>query len=50
MQVTPPFVKEAVTVTNPEIGAAEVFVAVNEGTFPLPEAPKPIDVLLLVQE
>jgi hypothetical protein len=30
----------------PEIGEFVVFVAVNEGTFPLPLAAKPIDVLL----
>jgi hypothetical protein len=32
----------------PEIGAFVVFVAVNEGIFPLPLAARPIDVLLFV--
>jgi hypothetical protein len=32
----------------PEIGAFVVLVAVNEGTFPLPLAAKPIEVLLFV--
>ena len=35
-----------VMVIVPKIGAVVVFVAVNEGTFPLPLAAKPIDVLL----
>jgi hypothetical protein len=33
----------------PKIGAFVVFVAVNEGIFPLPLAAKPIEVLLFVQ-
>jgi hypothetical protein len=37
-----------VTVIVPEIGAFVVFVVVNEGTFPLPLAARPIDVLLFV--
>jgi len=32
----------------PEIGAFEVFEAVKAGTFPLPLAARPIDVLLFV--
>ncbi len=33
----------------PVIAVVPVFVAVKEGTLPLPEAPSPIAVLLLVQ-
>lgn len=31
------------------MGAIPGFVAVNEGTFPIPLAPKPMEVLLFVQ-
>jgi hypothetical protein len=37
-----------VMVIVPEIGAFVMLVAVNEGTFPLPLAAKPIEVLLFV--
>lgn len=37
-----------VTVITPVIGAVVVLVAVNEGTLPVPPAPSPIAVLLLV--
>ena len=33
----------------PLIGVVPVLVAVNEGTLPAPDAPRPIAVLLLVQ-
>jgi hypothetical protein len=38
-----------VMVTIPEIGTIPVFAAVNEAIFPVPDAPRPIAVLLLVQ-
>ena len=38
-----------VTVTVAEVTVVEVFVAVNDGTFPFPDAVKPIAVLLFVQ-
>ncbi len=37
-----------VMVIVPVIGEFVLFIAVNEGTFPLPLAAKPIDVLLFV--
>jgi hypothetical protein len=40
--------KVGVTVIVPEIAAALVFVAVNDGTFPIPDAPIPIAVLVFV--
>jgi len=39
---------EGVTVIVAVIGAVPALVAVNEGTFPFPPAPNPIDVLLFV--
>ena len=49
VQVTPPLVNEGVTVIVETIGVAPVFVAVNAGIFPVPEAASPIAVLLFVQ-
>lgn len=41
--------KLGVTVTRPEVAVVVGFVAVNAGRFPVPDAPKPIVGLLLVQ-
>ena len=48
-QATPLCVNVGVTVMVAVIGTEEVFVPVNEGTSPLPEAPKPIAVLEFIQ-
>ena len=50
VQVCPAKLKDGVTVIVAVIGAFVVFVAVNTGIFPVPEAPRLILVLLLVQE
>ncbi len=47
-QLVPPLLNTGVTVIVAVIGDVLVFVAVNE-IFPLPDAGKPIPVLLLVQ-
>jgi hypothetical protein len=39
-----------VTVIVPVIGVVPALVAVNDGTLPIPFAPRPIAVLLLVHE
>jgi len=48
VQLTDPFSNTGVTTIVPAIGPVPVFVAVNE-ILPVPLAPKPIPVLLLVQ-
>ena len=48
VQVTPPLVKVGVTVIVPVIGMAAVLVAVKF-RLPVPAAPRPMAVLLLVQ-
>ena len=40
---------DGVTVIVAVTGAVPVLIAANEGIFPLPDAAKPIDVLLFVQ-
>lgn len=44
-----PTADEGITVTVAEMGAAVLFVAVNDGILPEPAAARPIAVLLLVQ-
>jgi hypothetical protein len=46
-QLCPPFENVGVTVTVAVTGEVPLLVAVNAGSGPLPEAPRPIDVLLL---
>jgi hypothetical protein len=49
LQVTPAFVNKGVTAMVPSIGAEVVLVALNGAIVPVPLAPNPIAVLLLVQ-
>lgn len=49
VHVVGPVVKEGVTVIVAVTAEALVFMAVNDGIFPVPLAAKPIDVVLLVQ-
>ena len=49
-QLAFPPAKFGVIVTVPEIGTCPALVVVNAAIFPLPVAPKPIEVLLLLQE
>jgi len=49
VQVTPPNVMDAVTVIVPLIGPLVPLVAVKDGRLPVPDAPRPIAVLVLVQ-
>ena len=49
LQVSPPFVKDGVTVIKLEIGEFVEFVAVNAAIFPVPFAPKPVVVFVFVQ-
>ena len=48
-QLAPPFVNVAVTVIVAVTGAAPPFVAVKAAMFPVPLAPRPIDVVLFTQ-
>ena len=48
-QLVPPAVKIGVTVIFPKMGAVPGFVAIKEGMFPEPFAPRPMAVLLFVQ-
>jgi hypothetical protein len=50
VQFTLPLLKVGVTIIVATSGVAPIFVAVKEGMFPDPEAVKPIDGILLVQE
>ena len=47
-QVTPPFSKLGVTVMVAVTGAEPLFVAWNDGIWPVPLAPRPIEVELLL--
>ncbi len=49
VQVLPPLEYWGVTVMVATTGAVPVFLAEKEGMLPVPEAPRPILVLLLVQ-
>ena len=49
VHVTPALVKTGVTVIVAVTGTMDVLVAVNDGIFPEPPAPKPIDVFELTQ-
>lgn len=48
-QVTPPFSKLGVTVMVAVTGAEPLLVAWNDGIWPVPLAPRPIEVLVLLQ-
>ena len=48
-QLVPPFVNVAITVIVAIKGAVPLFVVVNAAMFPVPFAPRPIEVLLFVQ-
>ena len=49
LQLTVPSEKTGVTVTCAVMGELPMLIAVNEGTLPVPPAPRPIDVLLFDQ-
>ncbi len=49
-QLGVPFENDGVTVIVAVIGAVPLFVGVNTGMFPVPEAASPIPVLEFVQE
>jgi hypothetical protein len=49
VQLMPPFVYTGVTVMVAVTGEFPVLSAVNEGIFPVPLAPNPIEVVVFVQ-
>ena len=50
VQFTLPLLKVGVTIIVATTGAVPLLIVVKAGMFPAPEAAKPIDVVLLVQE
>lgn len=48
-QLVPPLVNTGVTVMVAVTGVVPLLIAVNDGMMLVPDAPRPIDVLLLVQ-
>lgn len=49
VQLTPPLLNVGETVIVAVTGEVPVFTAVKEGIFPVPEAARPMEVLLLDQ-